>query len=237
MILVLSPDTGPESPDYKQLLAYLANMPGISTRVRTEVGSEQMLTEVYLIGNTKALLVEDMQNLPCVEQVVRISEEYRVLGRHKDGRRSTYFDYNGVRFGQDTLNVFAGLCAVDTLEHVELMMQALRDNGQVCTRMGAYKPRTSPYSFQGHGKPHSSYSPTFCPSLDGTERFVGRPYLIVNREGGATALFDLETRTERELPSFPGFVPKLVQGSVVLGVLEGKGLATSIDGSAPRPLF
>ncbi|SEO31987.1 3-deoxy-D-arabinoheptulosonate-7-phosphate synthase [Nitrosospira multiformis] len=152
MILVLSPDTGPESPDYKQLLAYLANMPGISTRVRTEVGSEQTLTEVYLIGNTKALLVEDMQNLPCVEQVVRISEEYRVLGRHKDDHRPTYFDYNGVRFGQDTLNVFAGLCAVDTLEHVELMMQALRDHGQVCTRMGAYKPRTSPYSFQGHGK-------------------------------------------------------------------------------------
>ena len=41
---------------------------------------------------------------------------------------------------------------MDTLEHVELMMQALRDHGQVCTRMGAYKPRTSPYSFQGHGK-------------------------------------------------------------------------------------
>jgi 3-deoxy-7-phosphoheptulonate synthase len=152
MILVLRPDTRPDNPEFKQLLAHLANLPGISTRVHTEVGVEQALTEVYLIGNTKALLIEEMQNLPCVEQVVRISEEYRVLGRHKDDHRPTYFDYNGVRFGQDTLNVFAGLCAVDTLEHVELMMQALRDNGQVCTRMGAYKPRTSPYSFQGHGK-------------------------------------------------------------------------------------
>src|SRR5687768_19958 len=152
MILVLNPDTRPDSSEYKQLMAHLANLPGISTRVHTEVGIEQTLTEVYLIGNTKALLLEDMQNLPCVEQVVRISEEYRVLGRHKDDHRATHFDYNGVRFGQDTLNVFAGLCAVDTLEHVELMMRALRDNGQVCTRMGAYKPRTSPYSFQGHGK-------------------------------------------------------------------------------------
>ena len=125
MILVLSPDTGPESPEYKQLLTHLANLPGISTRVRTEVGSEQTLTEVYLIGNTKALPIEDMQTLPCVERVVRISEEYRVLGRHKNDNRPTYFDYNGVRFGQDTLNVFAGLCAVDTLEHVELMMQDL----------------------------------------------------------------------------------------------------------------
>jgi 3-deoxy-7-phosphoheptulonate synthase len=41
---------------------------------------------------------------------------------------------------------------VDTPAHVEIMMKALRDNGQVCTRMGAYKPRTSPYAFQGHGK-------------------------------------------------------------------------------------
>jgi 3-deoxy-7-phosphoheptulonate synthase len=57
-----------------------------------------------------------------------------------------------VRFGQENLNVFAGLCAVDTREHVEAMMAALRDSGQVCTRMGAYKPRTSPYAFQGHGK-------------------------------------------------------------------------------------
>ncbi|MDP2155379.1 MAG: 3-deoxy-7-phosphoheptulonate synthase, partial [Sulfuricella sp.] len=66
--------------------------------------------------------------------------------------RPTHFEYNGVRFGQDNLNVFAGLCAVDTPEHVEMMMKALSDHGQVCTRMGAYKPRTSPYAFQGHGK-------------------------------------------------------------------------------------
>ncbi|MEK7845221.1 MAG: 3-deoxy-7-phosphoheptulonate synthase, partial [Pseudomonadota bacterium] len=91
-------------------------------------------------------------SLPCVDRVVRFSEEYRVLGRHKNDDRPTFFDYNGVRFGQDTLNVFAWLCAVDTIEHVEMMMKALRDHGQVCTRMGAYKPRTSPYSFQGHGK-------------------------------------------------------------------------------------
>ena len=61
-------------------------------------------------------------------------------------------DYNGVRFGQDNLNVFAGLCAVDTPGHVEIMLRALQEQGQVCTRMGAYKPRTNPYSFQGHGK-------------------------------------------------------------------------------------
>src|SRR5262249_29353124 len=86
------------------------------------------------------------------ERVVRVSEEYRVLGRHKDDDRPSFFDYQGLRFGQDTLQIFAGLCAVDSRESVERMMRALGEHGQVCTRMGAYKPRTSPYSFQGHGK-------------------------------------------------------------------------------------
>ena len=152
MILILAPNTRPDSPEYKQLLAHLANLPGISTRVHTEVGTEQTLTELYLIGNTKALSAGDIRNLPCVDRVVRVSEEYRILGRHQNDERSTSFVYNDVVFGQDTLNVFAGLSAVDTLEHVELMMKVLKENGQACTRMGAYKPRTSPYSFQGHGR-------------------------------------------------------------------------------------
>ncbi len=152
MILILSANTNPQSADYQQLMAHLASLPGIQTRVHIERGEQRTLTEIYLIGSTMALDIEDMQNLPCVERVVRVSEEYRILGRHKDDPRPTHFEYNGVRFGQDTLNVFAGLCAVDNREHVELMLKALRDNGQVCTRMGAYKPRTSPYSFQGHGK-------------------------------------------------------------------------------------
>ena len=152
MILILSSNTSEQAPEYRQLLAHLATLQGIQTRVHMERGSEQTLTEIYLIGNTKPLDIEDMQNLPCVERVVRVSEEYRILGRHKDDQRPTHFDYNGVRFGQDTLHVFAGLCAVDNREHVEIMLKALRDNGQVCTRMGAYKPRTSPYAFQGHGK-------------------------------------------------------------------------------------
>ena len=152
MILILSANTDPQGAEYRQLLAHLATLPGIQTRVHIERGSETTLTEIYLIGNTKSLDIEDMQSLPCVERAVRVSEEYRILGRHKDDQRPAFFEYNGVRFGQDTLHVFAGLCAVDNPEHVEIMLQALRDNGQVCTRMGAYKPRTSPYAFQGHGK-------------------------------------------------------------------------------------
>jgi 3-deoxy-7-phosphoheptulonate synthase len=152
MILILKPNVLPETREYQQLQSHLARLENIELRIHQVQGAEQTLTEIYLIGNTAALTIEDMRSLPGVDHVVRVSEEYRVLGRHKDDRRPSYFEYQGVRFSQDTLNVFAGLCAVDSPESVETMMKALRDNGQVCTRMGAYKPRTSPYSFQGHGR-------------------------------------------------------------------------------------
>jgi len=152
MILILHADTDKNGDDYRQLMAFLSNLGNIQTRVHDEVGTQQVLTEIYLVGDTAALSIEDMQGFTCVERVVRISEEYRILGRHHDDERATFFDYNGVRFGQDNLHVFAGLCAVDTPEHVEVMMKALQEHGQQCTRMGAYKPRTNPYSFQGHGK-------------------------------------------------------------------------------------
>ena len=152
MILILEPNTAAGGETYRQLMARLSLLPNIELRVHHEQGAEKSLTEVYLIGSTAGLSVEEMRELPGVRQVVRVSEEYRVVGRHRGDERPTHFDYRGVRFGQDTLHVFAGLCAMDTREHVELMMRALKEAGQVCTRMGAYKPRTSPYSFQGHGR-------------------------------------------------------------------------------------
>ncbi|MBI3778818.1 MAG: 3-deoxy-7-phosphoheptulonate synthase [Gammaproteobacteria bacterium] len=152
MIVILKADLTEKTPEYRQVLDYLAHKPNIRTRVHQEIGAQQTLTEIYLIGDTASLDKTEIESLPGVDRVVRVSEEYRVLGRHKDDRRPTGFEYNGVQFSQDNLNVFAGLCAVDNPQHVEMMLKALRDNGQVCTRMGAYKPRTNPYSFQGHGK-------------------------------------------------------------------------------------
>lgn len=152
MILILEPDTDTGSPAYARLLAHLAQLPGVRHRLHQEVGTQQTVREIYLIGDTARLEAEELQAFEVVEQVVRVSREYRVLGRHRDDHRPAAFDYNGVRFGQDELQVFAGLCAVSSREDVECMMRALAAHGQQCTRMGAYKPRTSPYAFQGFGR-------------------------------------------------------------------------------------
>src|SRR5476651_1247953 len=80
------------------------------------------------------------------------ADEFRILGRYKGSEESIRFEYKGVAFDQDCFHVVAGLNAVDTREYVEETFKALKAMGQVCARMGAYKPRTSPYSFQGYGK-------------------------------------------------------------------------------------
>lgn len=151
MILILKPNIDVDSREFKRIETHLSNYPKIEMRVHHVKGAEQTLTEVYLIGHTAELSLDEMRSFPGVEHVVRVSEEYRVLGRHKDDARGIGFTYQGIEFSQDNLNIFAGLCAVDSPQSVESMMKALSENGQVCTRMGAYKPRTSPYSFQGHG--------------------------------------------------------------------------------------
>lgn len=152
MIVILRSDLEENSPECQQTLSYLTHLSGLEVRLHQVRGAEQTLTEIYLIGNTARLAADEIRELPGVERVIRISEEYRILGRHKDDRRVSGFEYNGVTFSPDSLNVFAGLCAVDSRESVESMMKALAAEGQVCTRMGAYKPRSSPYAFQGHGK-------------------------------------------------------------------------------------
>ena len=151
MIIVLKPNVDTDSREYRRIESHVNNFQNIEILVHNIQGKQQLLTELYLIGNTAALSIDEIKSFPGVEHVIRVSEVYRVLGRHKDDSRPNHFTYNGVTFSQDNLNVFAGLCAVDSAESVETMMRALQENGQTCTRMGAYKPRTSPYSFQGHG--------------------------------------------------------------------------------------
>ena len=151
MIVILDPQLSGDSPETVGILEYLRAVPGITPKIHQVTGTQQVLTEIYLVGNTSTLNRAEIESLSGVNRVVKVSRAYAVLGRHAGDSRSYGFNYNGVTFNQDNLNIFAGLCAVDTPAHVEQMMKAVAEAGFQCTRMGAYKPRTNPYSFQGHG--------------------------------------------------------------------------------------
>lgn len=152
MIVLLKPDVSEGSAEFEQVLRTASSFEGVTARVHVERGQTRALIEIHLIGNTAQVPKEPIEELPGVQHVVRVSDRYRLIGCHKGQVESFGFEYNGVRFDQETLHVFAGLCAVDSREHTEQTMRALRAAGLVTTRMGAYKPRTSPYDFQGHGR-------------------------------------------------------------------------------------
>ncbi len=126
--------------------------PDVRAVARKIQGATRVLTEIYLLGSTASIPQEPFEEFPTVEKVIRIRERYRSIGRHDGQAEAIGFDYNGVHFSQDSFHVFPGLCAVDTPANVEAMFRALQAAGITTTRAGAYKPRTSPYDFQGHGQ-------------------------------------------------------------------------------------
>ncbi len=152
MIITLDPDA-PE-PLIDAVMQVASRYPGVNLRKHVFKGASHTVTEVHLIGPSQvigSISEESFRQMPGVRGVVRVSAKYRLIGRH--GRFETPgFQYNGVSFDERTVHVFAGLCAVDTRENVEKTYAALKAFGVVTTRMGVYKPRTSPYDFQGLGK-------------------------------------------------------------------------------------
>ena len=152
MIIVMKADVLPDSNEVRQVVQAVERYPNVSTQVREIQGTTRVLTEIYVLGSTATIPAEPLEEFSAVEKVIRIREKYRAIGRHEGNQEAFGFEYNGVRFSQEDFHVFAGLCAVDNRQNVETMFRALKAVGLTTTRAGAYKPRTSPYDFQGHGR-------------------------------------------------------------------------------------
>ena len=117
MIIILKPNLKSNSSEYQATLKALNSFPNIEARVYLTQSGENQITEVSLLGDTSQLLTQNIEALPAVLQVIRISNEYKLLGKHHN-EHGFSFDYNGVEFSQDTFHIFAGLCAVDNQKNV-----------------------------------------------------------------------------------------------------------------------
>jgi 3-deoxy-7-phosphoheptulonate synthase len=153
VIIVMKADVAADSPDLRRVIALAESYPGISTQLHRIQGATRSVTEVYLLGPTGVVPSAPFEEFESVEKVVRVTQSFRAIGRHGGGLEAVGFQYNGVQISQDTFHVFAGLCAVDNRENVDTTFRALKELGISTTRAGAYKPRSSPYDFQGLGAP------------------------------------------------------------------------------------
>ena len=151
MIIVLKADVKAEAPDVRRLVEFAESYPGVRTELHQIQGATRTLSELYLLGSTGVIPTEPFEEFACVERVVRITEKFRSIGRHGGALEAVGFDYNGIHMSQDTFHLFPGLCAVDNRENLDAMFRLLGEHGIQTARAGAYKPRTSPYDFQGFG--------------------------------------------------------------------------------------
>ena len=103
---------------------------------------------VGLIGDTSAVDVDLVRANAAVEEVKRVSEPYKKANR-KFHPEDTVVKVGGAAFGGGHFSVIAGPCSVESEQQIEFVTQSVQKSGAAMLRGGAFKPRTSPYAFQG----------------------------------------------------------------------------------------
>ena len=141
MVVVLKPNTKEEQ--IENLKAWLKSL-GIATHVSQGVSH----TIVGLIGDTSAVDVDLIRALDIVENVQRIQEPFKNANR-KFHNTDLVVDVAGRKIGGGNFQIIAGPCSVESEEQVCEIAKRVKEAGAGLLRGGAFKPRTSPYAFQG----------------------------------------------------------------------------------------
>ncbi len=150
MIVLTKKSFETDSNAMRDLLSYLNSLPAISATLNPSTAPKDSGHQIHLTGDVSKVDVKALAAMSSVEQVMTSTPTFKAEVQTPAPKLG--FEYKGLRFDQDSFHVFAGLNAVDSRESVDKMLACLSRFGLECTRMGAYKPRTSPYSFQGLGK-------------------------------------------------------------------------------------
>ena len=141
MIVILKKD-----PDQKQLSNLLDWLASLHLTVHPSLGQTHMV--LGLVGDTSAVDIDLLRALDIVEDVKRVQEPYKNANR-KFHEEDTVVQVGDVRVGGGSFAVIAGPCSIETEEQICGIAQAVKAAGATMLRGGAFKPRTSPYAFQG----------------------------------------------------------------------------------------
>ncbi|NOY62037.1 MAG: 3-deoxy-7-phosphoheptulonate synthase [Gammaproteobacteria bacterium] len=122
----------------------------IAMDMRTNISRGTNRIVVGAIGDVQYVDIKVLEALPGVESVVRVAKPHKIVARESHSG-DTIVNVGGVEIGGNTVQVIAGPCSVETQEQMDSAAQAVVAAGCRLMRGGAFKPRTSPYSFQGLG--------------------------------------------------------------------------------------
>lgn len=143
MVIVMKPGT--QAQEIQELVAQFEQQ-GLSVGVTNGVGC----TILGLVGDTTAVDMGKISIHPCVERVMRVQEPYKKANR-KFHPEDTVVNVGTAKIGGGNFGVIAGPCSVESEEQIVQVARDVQSAGACMLRGGAFKPRTSPYSFQGMG--------------------------------------------------------------------------------------
>ena len=143
MIVVLKPNPNPD-----QLESLKNWLLGKGIQIHTSLGTTHMI--LGLVGDTSTLDIDLISALDIVEDVKRVQEPYKNANR-KFHPEDTVIKVGNTQVGGGTLTIMAGPCSVESEEQIVTVAKAVKASGATMLRGGAFKPRTSPYAFQGMG--------------------------------------------------------------------------------------
>jgi 3-deoxy-7-phosphoheptulonate synthase len=123
-------------------------------RAHVSVGKER--TIVGAIGDERLLIDQSLESFPGVEKVLPILKPYKLVGREFQ-KEDTIIEVDGRKIGGKTIHVMAGPCSVESRDQVLEAAIPVQQAGATFLRGGAFKPRTSPYTFQGLGEEGLEY--------------------------------------------------------------------------------
>ncbi|HMM06186.1 MAG TPA: 3-deoxy-7-phosphoheptulonate synthase [Clostridiales bacterium] len=143
MIVILKKD-----PNKEQLESLIDWLKEKGLQIHVSVGVSQMI--LGLVGDTSTLDIDLISALDIVEDVKRVQEPYKKANR-KFHPGDTVVKVGNTQIGGGNLTVMAGPCSVESEAQIVAVARAVKDSGATMLRGGAFKPRTSPYAFQGMG--------------------------------------------------------------------------------------
>ena len=149
MIVVLKPGLTQD-----EIHKVVQRIESFGLRAHLSEGKER--TIIGAIGDERLLADQTLESFPGVEKVLPILKPYKLVGREFQ-RTNTIIDVNGNKIGGRKIHVMAGPCSVESKDQVLEAAVPVKEAGATFLRGGAFKPRTSPYTFQGLGEEGLSY--------------------------------------------------------------------------------
>jgi len=214
MIIIVNGNS--KTPEVKDLINWIEKK-----NFKTHLSEGEHKTIIGVVGDTSRLEIDSIRGFPIVSDVKRVQEPFKMANRAFHPK-DTIVDISGVKIGGGNFQVIAGPCSVEGKEQLNSIAQKIKESGATILRGGAFKPRTSPYAFQGLMGEGIEY-------LEGARKVSNVPIVTEIMNMDDIELFDKVDMIQVGARNMQNFTMLKELGGIKKPILLKRGLANTIE--------